>query len=77
MALIPLANVVVGADWMKSLSDAPEGQDNDAITYARVGVRGGAAVIDYGLEANFALSGPEADAETRGMGIVASVSAGF
>ena len=77
VAVIPLAQVVVGADWMKSLSDAPEGQDNEATTYARFGVRGGAAVVDYGLEFNFALSGPEKDAEARGMGIVASVSAGF
>ena len=73
VAVIPLAQVVVGADWMKSLGDDAE----DASTFLRVGVRGGAAVVDYGIEANFPLGGPIADAQTQGMGIVASVSAGF
>ncbi len=73
VAVIPLVQVVVGADWMKSVADDAA----DASTFLRAGVRGGAAVVDYGLEANFPLGGPIADAETQGMGIVASVSAGF
>jgi hypothetical protein len=73
LALLPLVQVVVGLDWMKSVADDAD----DASTYARVGVRGGLAVVDFGLEANLPLGGPVADAEAQGVGIVASVSAGF
>ena len=73
LSVMPTVGLLVGLDHFRDLSENAQ----DPWTYGRAGVHAGLAMLDVSVEANFVVAAEDSVKDNAGLGLVASVSAGF
>ncbi len=75
LSVMPAVGVLVGLDHFRDLSG--DEAESDTTTFGRAGIHAGLAMVDVSVEANFVLAARSWIKDNAGLGLVASVSAGF